>query len=161
MLLIITTSWNYVWKIICHFHNLPLFFFNYHFITGNVHKWFFGLFWPSFDDFYTITSNFLDHWTMSVMVKYRAALWSFLKFTALVFYHVWHSPYGPLHTYLKIRRYWYLEYYLISLAKLLLYKGLNPLCDIEVSVNNRKSRKLTRHILIASVNMKPQYYFLF
>ena len=26
------------------------------------------------------------------MVKYRAALWSFLKLTALVFYHVWHSP---------------------------------------------------------------------
>ena len=100
-------------------------------------------------------------WTMSVMVKYRVALWSFLQFTALVFYHVWHSPYRPLHTYFKIRRYWYLEYYLISLAKLLLYKGLNPLCDIEVSVNNRKSRKLTRHILIASVNMKPQYYFLF
>ena len=31
-------------------------------------------------------------WTMSDMVKYRAALWSFLKLTALVFYHVWHSP---------------------------------------------------------------------
>ena len=31
-------------------------------------------------------------WTMSDTVKYRAALWSFLKFTALVFYHVWHSP---------------------------------------------------------------------
>ena len=27
-------------------------------------------------------------WTMSDMVKYRAALWSFLKLTALVFYHV-------------------------------------------------------------------------
>ena len=37
--------------------------------------------------------------TMSEMVKYRAALWSFLKLTALVFYHVWHSPWafvGPL-----------------------------------------------------------------
>ena len=32
-------------------------------------------------------------WTM---VKYRAALWSFLKLTALVFYHVWHSPWGVL-----------------------------------------------------------------
>ena len=32
-------------------------------------------------------------WTMSDMVKYRAALWSFLKLTALVFYHVWHSPF--------------------------------------------------------------------
>ena len=29
---------------------------------------------------------------MSDMVKYRAALWSFLKLTAHVFYHVWHSP---------------------------------------------------------------------
>ena len=27
-------------------------------------------------------------WTMSDMVKYRAAIWSFLKLTALVFYHV-------------------------------------------------------------------------
>jgi hypothetical protein len=27
-------------------------------------------------------------WTMSDMVKYRAALSSFLKLTALVFYHV-------------------------------------------------------------------------
>ena len=26
------------------------------------------------------------------MVKYKAALRSFLKITALVFYHVWHSP---------------------------------------------------------------------
>ena len=25
-------------------------------------------------------------------MKYRAALWSFLKLTALVFHHVWHSP---------------------------------------------------------------------
>ena len=32
-------------------------------------------------------SNFLP-WTMSDMVKYRAALWSYLKLTALVFYHV-------------------------------------------------------------------------
>ena len=30
---------------------------------------------------------------MSDMVKYRAAFWSFLKLTALVFYHVWHSPF--------------------------------------------------------------------
>ena len=30
-------------------------------------------------------------WTMSEMVKYRAALCSFSNFTALVFYHVWHS----------------------------------------------------------------------
>ena len=29
---------------------------------------------------------------ISDMVKYRAALWSFLKLTALVFYHVWYSP---------------------------------------------------------------------
>ena len=29
---------------------------------------------------------------MSDMVKYRATLWSFLKLTALVYYHVWHSP---------------------------------------------------------------------
>ena len=27
-------------------------------------------------------------WTMSDIVKYRAAVWSFLKLTALVFYHV-------------------------------------------------------------------------
>ena len=33
-------------------------------------------------------------WTMSDMVKYRAALWSFLKLTALVFFHVWHSPWA-------------------------------------------------------------------
>ena len=35
---------------------------------------------------------------MSDMVKYRATLWSFLELTALVFYHVWHSPllYGEL-----------------------------------------------------------------
>ena len=31
-------------------------------------------------------------WTMSGMVKYRSALWSFLKLTAPVFYHVWHTP---------------------------------------------------------------------
>ena len=31
-------------------------------------------------------------WTMSEMVKYRAALWSFYKLTAHVFYHLWHSP---------------------------------------------------------------------
>ena len=31
-------------------------------------------------------------WTISDMVKYRDALRSFLKLTALVFYHVWHSP---------------------------------------------------------------------
>jgi hypothetical protein len=30
----------------------------------------------------------LRTWTMSDMVKYRAALRSFLKLTALVFYHV-------------------------------------------------------------------------
>ena len=29
---------------------------------------------------------------MSEMVKYRAALWSFLNLTALVFYRLWHSP---------------------------------------------------------------------
>ena len=39
---------------------------------------------------------------MSDMVKYRAALSSFLKLTALVFYHVWHSPFenylvNPIH----------------------------------------------------------------
>ena len=28
------------------------------------------------------------------MVKYRAALWSYFKLTALVFYHVWNSPLG-------------------------------------------------------------------
>ena len=27
-------------------------------------------------------------WTMSDMVKYKAALWSFLKLTALVFYNL-------------------------------------------------------------------------
>jgi hypothetical protein len=32
--------------------------------------------------------KFLIQWTMSDMVKYRAALQSFLNFTALVFYHV-------------------------------------------------------------------------
>ena len=31
------------------------------------------------------------------MVKYRAALWSLLKLTALVFYHVWHSPWQQLY----------------------------------------------------------------
>ena len=31
-------------------------------------------------------------WTMSYMLKYRAALWPFLWLNALVFYHVWHSP---------------------------------------------------------------------
>ena len=30
----------------------------------------------------------LSEWTMSNMVKYRAALWPFLNLTALVFYHV-------------------------------------------------------------------------
>ena len=42
--------------------------------------------------FWTWLKTILDTWTMSDMVKYRAALWSFLKLTALVFYHVWHSP---------------------------------------------------------------------
>ena len=43
-------------------------------------------------------SNTIAKWTMSDMVKYRATLWSFLELTALVFYHVWHSPllYGEL-----------------------------------------------------------------
>ena len=36
--------------------------------------------------------TFIFHTTMSDMVKHRAALWSFLKLTALVFYNVWHSP---------------------------------------------------------------------
>ena len=31
-------------------------------------------------------------WTMSNIVKYRVALWSFLKLKALVFYQAWHIP---------------------------------------------------------------------